>query len=239
MRFGLLMFYNFVVMLGFTPILIPIYLFRAIGIHSISDKLLIFALNTWGRGLLMTGGIKYKIYGKENLPKFGDVCFVSNHQSYFDAPLLVSHLNQVVGVIAKKQLLKIPLLNLWMIAVRCPFIDRSNREQALQIIKSRVEEIKTGRPMLIFPEGTRSRKQEMNPFKTGGIEVLFQAKVKLIPMTVSNTHKLFEGNHYRVGKDEISLTIHPVFDIAQYEGSFPEFVKELEQILDPLKLTKK
>lgn len=235
MRFALLLFYNFVVMLGFTPILIPVYLFRALGMHKWSDACLIFAMHTWSRGLLWIGGIKYEVKGLENLPTYNDVCLISNHQSYFDAPLLVSHLNKIVGVIAKKQLLKIPLLNLWMIAIRCPFIDRSNRTKALATIEKRVQEIKNGRPLLIFPEGTRSRRQEMNPFKTGGLEVLFKAGVTIVPMTVSNTHKIFEGNHYRVGKEKITLTIHPPFKTSEFKGTFTEYVQTLHDIINPLK----
>lgn len=69
------------------------------------------------------------------------------------------------------------------------FIDRANRENALQAFSSAVREMKENKQSVwIFPEGTRSYfiKPDMLPFKKGAFHLAIQAGVPIVPVIVQN-----------------------------------------------------
>lgn len=66
-------------------------------------------------------GAKINVIGLDNLPKDQTVLFVSNHQSNFDIPLLLSCIDIPKGFIAKKELEKLPLISTWMKYINCIF----------------------------------------------------------------------------------------------------------------------
>jgi len=59
-------------------------------------------------------GCKMTVLGRENVPKSGGVCFVSNHASIADILLLLAYAGRPFGFVAKKELMAIPLLNVWI-----------------------------------------------------------------------------------------------------------------------------
>lgn len=94
--------------------------------------------------------------GLENIPTDRAVLYVGNHRSYFDIVMGYMTVPRLTGFIAKKEMIKIPLLNRWMDRMNCLFLDRSNIKEGLKTILAGIEKIKGGISMWIFPEGTRN-----------------------------------------------------------------------------------
>ena len=101
-------------------------------------------------------GITYEVRGLENIPTDRAVLYVGNHRSYFDIVMGYMTVPGLTGFIAKKEMIKIPLLNRWMDRMNCLFLDRSNIKEGLKTILAGIEKIKGGISMWIFPEGTRN-----------------------------------------------------------------------------------
>ena len=99
--------------------------------------------------------------GLENIPADRAVLYVGNHRSYFD--ILVGYVTVpgLTGFVAKKEMLKIPLLRDWMHRVNCLFLDRVNIKEGLKTILEGIEKVKSGISIWIFPEGTRNENKDM------------------------------------------------------------------------------
>ena len=110
----------------------------------------------WANFVLKAAGLKLTVIGKENIPK-GACLFVGNHQSDFDIPVILANMNNITGAVAKKSMIKIPIMSYWMKQIHCVFMDRENPRQALKDIAEGVEYLKSGYSMLIFPEGKIGR----------------------------------------------------------------------------------
>src|SRR5256884_4626615 len=130
----------------------------------------------WGaRTWLRLTGVKVKVAGQESLDPKQTYVFVANHWSYLDAAPLFAYTGRRMGMVAKKELLKAPILGYGMGFVNVIAIDRSNRERAVETLKIATERLRSGICFGVCPEGTRALPGEMLPFKKGAFHMAVQA----------------------------------------------------------------
>ncbi|NLG04702.1 MAG: 1-acyl-sn-glycerol-3-phosphate acyltransferase [Clostridia bacterium] len=164
------------------------------------------AIVNWAfRVVIWFAGTKLTIIGEENVPKDTPVLYVANHRSYFDILLTYTRVPRPTGYIAKKEMLKVPLLSIWMKYLHCQFLDRQNIKEALKSILASVELIKQGVSICIFPEGTRNKEKEMLPFKEGSLKIAEKAKCPIIPIAITNSAEIFENHLPKMKKCHVIL----------------------------------
>ncbi|MCB5223896.1 MAG: lysophospholipid acyltransferase family protein [Candidatus Cloacimonadaceae bacterium] len=162
----------------------------------------------WGRVTFLSTGSKLKVTGLENIPADGSICFMGNHQSYFDIPVLLGFMGRPLGFIAMQELAKVPVLNVWMKELPSFFLDRENARQALTIFKEAAQVMKEGLPMLIFPEGRRATDGKVGDFQLGSLKLAQMADATIVPFALDGTRKMYEfdGNIHR---NKVILTVFP------------------------------
>lgn len=170
----------------------------------------------WGFACeLLNAGCRVTVIGKENIPE-EPVLFVSNHQSYFD--ILVTHnaINRPVGFVAKKEMEKIPLLPLYMRDIGCIFLNRTDPREGVKTIQTGAEQLKAGHCMLICPEGTRSKCDDMNEFKEGSLKMAEKAKVPVVPVAIIGTNRLLECRPgIKIRKGDVTVVFGEPFTISE------------------------
>ncbi len=181
---------------------------------TLREKYVFSLSSSWGRIVVRIAGGRVTVSGLENIPACDNICFISNHQGGFDIPLIIGYVPKTIGFIAKKELLYIPILSTWMKAIHCIFINRANRRDSVKVIQQGVEQIKNGHPMVIFPEGTRSRKSEMERFKSGSLKLAVRSKALIVPITIDGSYKMKEERGGLITPAHVSMTIHPSIDSA-------------------------
>ena len=149
------------------------------------------------RFLLRIAGTKVTVIGEENVPKDTPVLYIGNHRSYFDILLTYSRCPIRTGYIAKKEMLRYPLLSNWMKYLHCLFLDRKDIKQGLKTILTAVEKVKSGISICIFPEGTRNKEPDecnLLPFHEGSFKIATKANSPIIPIALNNTAQIFEAH---------------------------------------------
>ena len=165
----------------------------------------------WARSLVKLTGTKVEISGLENIPE-RNVLFVSNHQGNFDIPLLIGYIDKPKGFIAKMELKKLPIVNRWMEKIHCVFIDRNDIRQSVKAIKAGTELLKSGKNMVLFPEGTRSRTANLGEFKPGGMKLALKSGVPIVPVTINGSYKILEQNGYIIKPAKVKIIVsHPIY----------------------------
>jgi len=151
----------------------------------------------WAKLCVKFTGCTVTVTGRENIPRSGSVCFVSNHVGIFDIVLLLAYCGRPIGFIAKKELLFIPLFNIWIVLLGGLFIDRGNIRKAFRTIDKGIARVKAGGGMIIFPEGHRSRERGLLPFHPGSLKLATQAEAPIVPVAIAGSYEVFEKT-YRV-----------------------------------------
>jgi 1-acyl-sn-glycerol-3-phosphate acyltransferase len=139
---------------------------------------------------LRLSGVRVRVHGRELLDPKQPYVFISNHHSYLDTATLFLHTGRRIGLLAKKELLKVPILGYGMGYVNVLAIDRSNRERALETTKAATDRIRSGISFGVFAEGTRARPGVILPFKKGAFYMAAQAGVPVVPVAIKNTDVL-------------------------------------------------
>lgn len=145
--------------------------------------------------ILFLAGAKVVIKGEENVPKNEPVLYVGNHRSYFDIVITYSRVPDLTGYIAKKEMLRWPLLVNWMKNLHCLFLDRQDVKQGLKTILTAIDKVKAGISICIFPEGTRNRVNDtFMEFHEGSFKVASKSGCAVIPMAIYNSAAIFEDH---------------------------------------------
>jgi 1-acyl-sn-glycerol-3-phosphate acyltransferase len=193
----------------------------------------------FARGMAWFCHIPFTLEGWDRMPEEirtgrQPVIFMSNHESQLDPPVLVAALPVPAVYIAKKEVKYMPFVGwaAWVAGVI--FIDRGDRERAIQSIHDAARQIRGGKNVVIFPEGTRSRTGEMLHFKKGGFALAQDAGVPIIPMaTVGGFQVLPSGNlRIRPGRYTILMgdPVHPS-DFAERDALVKEVRRRIEALV--------
>ena len=140
------------------------------------------------------------ITGVEKIPTDGRFLYVCNHRSAFDPIIVMDKLRRYeISFISKPSNMNIPMIGRVAHAAGFLAIDRENDRNALKTILTAADYLKRDICSIgIYPEGTRSRTNELLPFHAGSLKIAQKARV---PIVVAATHgseqvkrlKLFGG----------------------------------------------
>lgn len=189
--------------------------------------------------ILWIVGVKVTVIGEENVPKDTPVLYVANHRSFFDILVTYVRVPRPTGYIAKKEIEKVPLLNVWMKYLHCLFMDRTNIKKGLQTILDGVEELKRGISICIFPEGTRNTGEEgtLLNFKEGSFKMASKAGCPVIPIAISNTAQIWENHMPAMRKTHVVIEYGAPVIIKDLPKEEQKFIgaycqKQIQEMLD-------
>lgn len=167
-----------------------------------------------GRIWLRLIGVKVRLRGSENLAPDQTYVLISNHRSYLDPPALLTSIKKRLGFIAKRELLRVPVLGQGMKYVNAVAIDRGRSASAIQRMKVATERLHSGVSFVVFAEGTRARPGELLPFKKGGFYMAIQADAPIAPVAIKNTDRLMGKGKSEARPGTIEINILPPVETA-------------------------
>jgi len=165
------------------PILLVAWLVNK---HDLVYPVALFGARNW----LRFSGVHVKVRGLDLLDPKQAYVFVSNHRSYLDTAAMFIYTGRRIGLLAKKELLKVPVLGVGMGFVNVMAIDRTNRDSAIRTTEAAAKRIQSGVSFAVFVEGTRAKPGELLAFKKGAFYMARQAGVPVVPVAIKNSDVL-------------------------------------------------
>ena len=165
------------------------------------------AIVNWAfRVCLFLTGAEIIVKGEENVPRDVPVLYIGNHRSYFDILITYVRVPRPTGYIAKREMLRWPLLVNWMRNLHCLFLDRNDLKQGLKTILTAIDKVKSGISICIFPEGTRNKvNHTFMEFHEGSFKIAAKTGCPIIPMTLYNSADIFEDHLPKIKKTRVIL----------------------------------
>ncbi len=158
----------------------------------------------WSHGLVLIAGVRVKTTGRENIPKEGAI-YLFNHTSHYDIPICYVAVPKFLRFGAKESLFKVPFLSLGMRNMKVIPIDRGNREKVLASYRKIYPEVKDlGENVILAPEGTRQKMEEIGPFKTGPFIFAVECGCALVPVVISGASEV-------LGKKSLWINLGKMF----------------------------
>ena len=201
---------------AFTYVLfVPIVILHVLGDERGEERFVSHSIGAYVQHIFAIFGVRVIVRGREHVPRTRKVCFVANHQGLVDIALIEAAIPMRIGFIAKKEVSRLPLFNAWLKALHCVTIERAHARKAREVMLRGAEKVRNGKPIVIFPEGTRSRSRRMGVFRSGSMLLPIQAGATVVPLTVDGTYRLVEEEG-RAKKGTVTLTIHESVDAGRY-----------------------
>lgn len=152
-------------------------------------------------------GIRYRVIGAENIPK--GACIVAcKHQSEWET-FKIHMIFKDPAIVLKKELLHIPLIGAYMRLSGSIPIDRSaGAKSILKMVQSAKKAAAEGRPIVIFPEGTRVAIGESRPYKSGIAALYQELGLPIVPMSL-NSGLLWPKNSFFKKPGTVTVEISP------------------------------
>jgi 1-acyl-sn-glycerol-3-phosphate acyltransferase len=137
----------------------------------------------------MTLAFSYRDAGSRNLPPRGPALLIANHQSYIDPLLVGLAARRHLTFLARKTLFRNRLFGAFLRSVNCVPVDQEG--VAKEGLKTAVEKLQAGQAVLIFPEGERSWKGPMQPFKPGIQLLIKRAPAPVVPVGIAGAFEAY------------------------------------------------
>lgn len=160
----------------------------------------------------LTGAIRTKAYGVENLPNEGGYMMYPNHQGKYDALGIIYTHRQPCSLVMDKAKSNTILVREFVDLLEGKRLDKKDVRQALTIINEVSEEVRQGKRYILFPEGGYDFNNRNNvcDFKAGSFKIALKSKAPIIPVALIDSYKVF--NSFTLGP--VTTQVHylkPIF----------------------------
>jgi 1-acyl-sn-glycerol-3-phosphate acyltransferase len=134
-----------------------------------------------------------RVEGDEHIPREGAFILVSNHCSNLDPEILGWAIGyrsrRLIHFMAKVEMRTWPVIGWLASQSGVYFVRRGEGDRAAQ--RFSLQALGGGRPIALFPEGTRSRDGRLKSFKSGAAFLAMRSGAPILPVGIAGTHRLF------------------------------------------------
>lgn len=138
----------------------------------------------WGHLFFPLCSLPVKTELRASLDRRQAYVFCANHTSYLDIAVMGVVIHHFYAFIGKEALAKVPLFGYMFTRLHIP-VNRENRANGYEVVQRAINLLRTGRSIVIFPEGgIKSKKPpSMTSFKDGAFRMAIEAQVPVVPIT--------------------------------------------------------
>jgi 1-acyl-sn-glycerol-3-phosphate acyltransferase len=159
----------------------------------------------WAWVLLRIAFCPVTVEHKERLQVAGPAVYACNHLSYYDTPALFAKLPFQFRILAKAPLWKIPFVGWYLKRSGQVAIDQSSSRAGVASLLRGVATLKSGLPLMVFPEGGRAASGQLQVMAAGAAYMAIKAQVPLVPLTLIGTYELLPIHVYALRPRPLKL----------------------------------
>lgn len=180
----------------------------------------------WCRIIAWTIFARIRVSGEENISRDRSYVYMANHASLIDIPALFAYLPFQFKIMAKKQLFYVPFMG-WHLWTSGNFpIDRADGRKTALSLRRVIEQVRGGKSLAVFPEGTRSPDGRLQEFKPGAFKIAVRAGVPIVPVTIRGTSDLLPKGSLAPRPGRVDVIIGEPIDSREFGE------KRIDELID-------
>jgi 1-acyl-sn-glycerol-3-phosphate acyltransferase len=156
---------------------------------------------------------KLESYGYENIPRQGGALLMCNHVSYLDPFIIGAATTRELHFMARHNVFGIPLLGRLIVAHNAYPVRRGAADRAA--LRHTISLLKSGKVVLLFPEGTRSADGTLGKAHDGVSFIAHNANVPTIPVFLKGA--ILPRNAKWIHPTQLSATFGPPIDFTEVQ----------------------
>jgi 1-acyl-sn-glycerol-3-phosphate acyltransferase len=133
--------------------------------------------------------------------------FAVTHASALDIPILYVYLPFQFRIVFKSELLHYPFVGWHLRRSGQVCINQQNPSASIGAIKSALKSLRKGMPLVIFPEGGRTRDGHLQPFLPGAFFLAIKAQAEIVPIALVGTFDLLPMNTYHIKSQPLEMRV--------------------------------
>jgi 1-acyl-sn-glycerol-3-phosphate acyltransferase len=161
----------------------------------------------WAQVLLLISLSPVKIIGVDKLHRHETAVYASNHLSYMDTPVLFARLPFQFRILAKQSLWKVPFIGWYLHHSGQVSVDTMSPRSLIASLNRGVATLKSGLPLVLFPEGGRAATGELQNMMSGCAYMAIKAGVPLVPLTLVGTYELLPIHVYALNPRPLLIVV--------------------------------
>lgn len=187
----------------------------------------------WSRWILKTAMCPANVIGLDHIDTVRPAVYAANHISALDIPLLYGELPFQFRILAKQELFRYPFVGGYLKRSGQFPVDQSNARASIRSLGRAIESLKSGMPLVIFPEGGRAADGHIMPFMSGAFYASLKAQVPVVPMAIVGTFEALPMNSFHIRPRQLMLIVgEPILPQAHMRNMEDLAAKTQRQIED-------
>ncbi len=180
----------------------------------------------WSPVLLAVCGVRVRLHGEKNIDLKNPHVYVANHASQFDIVALCRVMPITLFYVVKNELKKVPIIGWYIYVLGHIFVDRKNSESAKLSMKTAADKIKTGKNLISFAEGTRSKTGELLMFRRGPFIIAKEGNIDIVPIAIEGSHHVLPSGSFTPRSGVINIYIGKAISHTEYQEMTVEELAE-------------
>jgi len=182
----------------------------------------------WGALQMKLLGINLEIKGVEDP---NATMQVMNHQSVLDIVIFEYLHSKDVAWVAKKEIADIPWFGHILKAPKMIIIERESKSSLIKLMKESKDRLAQGRPLAIFPEGTRTDGKKLRKFKAGAQIIAEKNKMKVQPVIITGTRNILDSQNILQNSGTVKIVYMPSVDAVRKTDWYTKMEEDMTQVL--------
>ncbi len=215
---GIILFIQFSITVAITVVLM--YMFRS-HTHKV--------IKAWMAFQMFLLGIKLETQG--TLDESCDMVLM-NHQSLLDIIVIEYIHSRDLAWVAKKEITDLFFFGHIIKAPKMISVDRENKAGIIHLLKEAKDRLDKGRPIAMFPEGTRSDGKSMQSFKPGAKMVANKYNLKVQPIVLFNTRNIVDSKSLKAAPGIVKVVFLDTIQASKDTTWFEETEERMKEVFN-------
>ena len=159
------------------------------------------------RRFLSLARLPFVIHGAANLPRDHAAVIVANHASYLDGVLLIAALPPRTIFVAKREFERNGITRTYLRGIGAEFVERFDVVASKSDVVRLIKKARTGRSLMLFPEGTFTRAPGLMPFHLGAFMIAAESGCPVVPIAIRGARSLLRDGQWLPRRGPVVLEI--------------------------------